>query len=448
MDGRKELENIAGEVLELTLAAGATECEVFAGAIQSTEVRLFKLQTESIRRSAARGVGVRILVGKKTAFFASTDLSPGNLKKLTARAVKGAAETTEDPYAGFARQASLLSEADLDVYDPEMESVPTADKIEYVARQEKAALAVDGRIMTDYAMLSDGAGESYLVNSLGVSAYSRGTSCASHVRAMIREGEKGSDASAFRAMRHYKDLTSLNFGAEAGELALLYFGAGTSSGENVTAVYARETAAELLGYYASALSAKRIQQKTSIFAEKREGVASPLAYLADDPSVPRQLGSTNFDDEGNACARLELIAGGNVENLLYNQYAANHEGVASNGRGFRGGFGGTPGISSTNLMLAPGKISEEELISEIKSGVIVLETQDTGNVNTATGDYSVVIGGKLIENGKVTRPIYGVTLAGDLKEMLLNVSAVADNAEWYFGTHTPTYAISGMVCAG
>ena len=98
------------------------------------------------------------------------------------------------------------------------------------------------------------------------------------------------------------------------------------------------------------------------------------------------------------------------------------------------------------MVLTPGRLSPQELIAETGSGFYVNETIGHGT-NLVTGDYSCGASGFLIENGELTRPISEVTIAGNLTEMLLALSA-ADDLDTRFSIVAPTLRIGAMTVAG
>ena len=106
----------------------------------------------------------------------------------------------------------------------------------------------------------------------------------------------------------------------------------------------------------------------------------------------------------------------------------------------------TPSPATTNLYMAPGSLSPEALIADIKDGFYVTELMGMG-VNAVTGDYSRGAAGFWIENGKRAYPVSGVTIAGNLKDMFLNATP-ADDLAFRYGTNAPTLRIEGLTLAG
>jgi PmbA protein len=111
------------------------------------------------------------------------------------------------------------------------------------------------------------------------------------------------------------------------------------------------------------------------------------------------------------------------------------------------GLAGTPGIGAGNLFLQKGTVTPQQLLADVQSGFYVTELMGFG-VNLVTGDYSRGAAGLWIENGELTFAVEEVTIAGNLKEMLNNITAIGDDLEFRGAVASPTLRIDGMTIAG
>jgi PmbA protein len=118
---------------------------------------------------------------------------------------------------------------------------------------------------------------------------------------------------------------------------------------------------------------------------------------------------------------------GALKNYLLDSYSARKLGLASTGNATRG-IGDSPSVGATNFYLAAGKSSPEEIIRSVSRGLYVVELMGFG-VNQVTGDYSRGAMGIWIENGELTYPVEEITIAGNLKEMLMNIEMVGNDLE-------------------
>src|SRR6202041_3161750 len=158
------------------------------------------------------------------------------------------------------------------------------------------------------------------------------------------------------------------------------------------------------------------------------------------------FGTRPFDGEGLPTRRTVLVERGILKNYVMNTYTARKLNMQSTGNASRG-LAGTPGIGAGNLFLQKGPVSPQQLLAEVKAGFYVTELMGFG-VNMVTGDYSRGAAGLWVENGEVSFAVEEVTIAGNLKEMLNNVTAIADDLEFRGAVASPTLRIDGMTIAG
>jgi PmbA protein len=100
----------------------------------------------------------------------------------------------------------------------------------------------------------------------------------------------------------------------------------------------------------------------------------------------------------------------------------------------------------TNVNLVAGEQSPEQLIGDIESGLYVTDAFGQG-VNGVTGDYSRGVSGFWIENGELAYPVNEITIASNLKDMFLAMTA-ANDLELSRGIDSPTVRVDGMSIAG
>jgi PmbA protein len=96
--------------------------------------------------------------------------------------------------------------------------------------------------------------------------------------------------------------------------------------------------------------------------------------------------------------------------------------------------------------MSPGAISREALIAGVKEGFLVTELIGS-SVSLITGDYSRGASGFWIENGVITYAVTEATIAGNLKNMLMAMTA-ADDLDFSRSNVTPSLRIDGMTIAG
>jgi PmbA protein len=441
-DAKNRLE----DVLRAARRAGADAADALfvEGVSASVSYRLGKL--EDVERAESRDLGLRVFVGQRIAFVSSTDMSPDALAQLPERAVSMAKLAPEDRFACLAGKERLAKNwPDLDIEDP---TEPSAENlIERARTVEGAALAIKG--VTN----SEGGGASFsrssvtLATSEGFFGHYAGTSHSIGVAVLAGEGTAMERDYDSVSARHGGDLESPEtVGARAGARAVERLNPRKAKSQPVPVVYDPRVSMGLVGHFAGAISGASIARGVSFLKDRmRQAIFPANVRIIDDPHRKRGLRSKPFDGEGVANSRRSLIEGGVLTTWLLDCASAKQLGLETTGHAARG-TGGPPMPSSTNLYMEAGTATPEQLIADIREGFYVTELIGMG-VNGVTGDYSRGAAGFWIENGKRTYPVSEITIAGNLKDMFLNLTP-ANDLEFRHGTNAPTIRIEGMTVAG
>ena len=439
-------QDILGSLIDGAKRAGADAADALyiEGVSSSVSYRLGKL--EDVERAESYDLGLRVFVGQRVAFVSSSDFSADALTALPGRAVAMARLAPEDKFAGLAPAEKLARDIpDLDLEDP---AEPGAERLIELARAvEGAALAVPG--VTN----SEGGGASFsrravaLATSTGFYGRHAGTSHSIGVAVLAGEGVGMERDYDHASARHAGDLRdAAEIGRTAGEKAVKRLNPRKAKAQSVPVVFHPDEAAGLLGHFSGAISGASIARGVS-FLKDRMGrkVFAPSVRIIDDPHRIRGLRSKPFDGEGVANRRMALVEDGVLTTWLLDCASARQLGLETTGHAARG-TGGPPMPSTTNLYLEPGTCTPEALIADIEQGFYVTELMGMG-VNGVTGDYSRGAAGFWIEKGKIAYPVSEVTIAGNLKDMFLNLTPASD-LQFRHGTNSPTVRIEGMTLAG
>ncbi|MBC7102474.1 MAG: TldD/PmbA family protein [Parvibaculum sp.] len=439
--------DIAAMLVERARKAGADAAEavVLEGTSLGVSWRLGKL--EDVERSEGRDIGLRVFIGKKQASVSSTDLSEAALGPMIERAVAMARVAPDDPWCGLADPGFLARDwPDLDIEDKTPQ--PSAEALAAVAAEaEEAALAVPGVTNSSGAGASFGRSGVALVTSGGFAGAYAGTSSSFSCSVLAGEGTTMERDYEFSSKRHAADLENAkDVGRRAGEKAVRRLNPRKVKSQSVPIVYDPRVSGGLVGHFASAVSGSSIARGTS-FLKKEMGkpVFAKGISIVDDPHMKRGLRSKPFDGEGVKNRRTQLIEDGVLTTWLLDTATARQLGLETTGHAARG-TGGPPSPSTTNLYMEAGCLSVRELIADVKQGLYVTELIGMG-INGVTGDYSRGASGFWIENGEIAYPVSEITVAGNLREMFLNMTPAAD-LEFRYGTNAPTIRVEDMTVAG
>lgn len=445
------LKQIALDVVERALKAGATSADAIArdGNEFSTLVRLGEVET--LKESGARALGLRLFIGMRAASTYTSDFSDEGIRRLVSSAMELARATSEDPLAGLPEASQLGSlQQDLDLYYDDVYSLPTADRIDYARRAEAAAMATDARITNSEGGSFDAAtGYKVLANSLGfVGEYRRSyCSVAAVPIAQVADSAMQRDYwySTSRTLEKLESAEAV--GLKAAERTLRRLGSRKVATQKVPVVFDPMVSRGLIDHIFDAVNGDAVYRHASFLAGKLgEQVAGENITIIDDGTMSGGFGSSPFDGEGIPTRRTVVVERGVLKSYLLNTYTARKLGLATTGNAARG-LTGNPGIGSGNFFLQPGEKPAQQIIRDIGCGLYVTEFLGFG-VNLVTGDFSRGASGLWIENGEFTYPVEEITVAGNLKEMFRNVTEIGNDLEFRSSLACPTIRIDGMTVAG
>lgn len=208
-------------------------------------------------------------------------------------------------------------------------------------------------------------------------------------------------------------------------------------------------ATRFCGIIASMVNAEAVQKGKSLLAGKvGEQVASSCLSIVDQALLPDGIGSYRFDSEGVPAQNKTVIENGVLNTYLHNTYTAGKEGGKSTGNAQRGSFRGLPGVGSSNFSVVPGFMEQEYLLDGIEQGLYVTEVMGMHTANPISGDFSIGAAGLVIENGVLSYPFRGVTIAGNMAEFLMNIDALASDLRFYGGKGAPSLRLKELSIAG
>lgn len=440
---------LAAHVLARARAGGADAADtlIAQGTDFSVTVRLGEVET--LEQAGSKALGLRVFVGQRTALSYTSDFSTSALQALVDDTVAMARVTGEDAAAGLPDQWSPAEDVELGQFDPSPETLTTEERIEWARRAEKAAMAFSPEIdNSSGASFSAGDDTVVLANSLGfLGSYRSSSVSGSVVPVAQRDGQMQRDY-WYTSGRGLGDLiTPEEVGRIAGERTVRRLGARQVATCEAPIVFDPETAAELMGHLFRAASGYSVFRNATFLKDRLgDAVASPLLTLVDEGRRPRGLGSRPFDGEGLPTRRNVPVERGVLKAFLCDSYAARKIGGAPTGVARRG-VGGAPSVGASNLYFEAGDRSPEDIVGEVERGLLVTDLIGFG-VDLVSGDFSQGAAGHWIEKGRLVHPVHEVTIAGNLKQMLMDVDAVGSDLVFRGSSASPTLRIRKMTISG
>lgn len=440
-------ESLLADVVAAALKAGADSAEAVGAQRAALGINVRMGELEEVEREESRDLGLRVFVGQRQATVSGSDISPEARAKLIARAVAMARLAPEDPYAGLAAKDRLAKGpfADLDLYDPQE---PSPESLEEVARAAEDAARANPKITnSDGGSASASSSHWRLVTSDGFSGVYQASAFSITASAIAGDGETMESGYDGRSARWRGDLPSAqSIGEEAGRRAAQRLGARKIDSTTAPVIFENRVAMSLISPLIGAIAGPSIARGTSFLKDKLNAqLFAKGVNIVDDPHKVRGLGSSPFDDEGVANRRWALIDDGVLTTWIMNTSSARQLGLETTGHASRG-LAGAPGVSTTNLTLEPGALSQAELIAQAGKGLLITSMFGP-SLNGNTGDWSVGCSGFWFENGELAYPVTEITVAGNLIDIYGRLVPGSD-LEIRGSANSPSLLVDGLAIAG
>jgi len=314
----------------------------------------------------------------------------------------------------------------------------------------------DKRITHAMAMIASTSYSFAVVNTNGIEASDKGTTFEADVGTKAKSGNEEVSSSDFIMSRTFtEDLQPV--AVNASKRAIECFGKRALPEKYSGPVVFRNVCWNQLFsvIFTHGISALNVQENRSVYKGKiGNQVAKDNVSIVDDGTLPDGFGTAKIDDEGVPKQKTPIIEKGVLSNILYDNYTAKRGKSESTGNASRqwramARYAVQPMIRPSNLILLPEKGSLEELIGEVKEGVLV-----KGGIigalhsNAITGDFSITADNAFkIEKGEVVFPLKACTVAGNLYEALNNVIAIGNDLKTDANVVCPSLVIDKIVVA-
>ena len=443
------LEDLCAGLLDRAKAAGADAADVLAVKGSSVSIDVRNGVLEQAERSEATDIGLRVFIGQRVANVSSSDVRGPSLAIIAERAVAMAREAPEDPFVGLATADQLATERGsdaLELFDPSEEPSPTA--LEDDARSaEAAALAVDGVTQVSASSAGYGSQDVYLAATNGFAGgyqrTSRSTSCVAIAGTGTgMERDYDGDQRIFQSdLRSPEDI-----GRTAAARTLERVAPRKPKTGAYPVLFDERISSSLIGHLLSAINGVSIARRSSWALDLLgQQVLPDTLSLIEDPTRKRVSGSRPFDAEGLATQRRSIVDNGVLTGWTLDLATARKLDMQPTGNAARSTSGG-PSPTVWNAALTQGDATREDLIAQMGTGLVV--TSMIGStINPNNGDYSRGAAGFWVENGDIAYPVSGVTIAGNLRDMLKSIVPANDARPW-LSRVVPSLLVEGLTLAG
>jgi PmbA protein len=404
----------------------AAAAEVYQIASEETQVRFEANRLKQLQTNQSTSVALRIIKDGRIGY--ATTSGAFDRQEL----VNNAVETAAFGAAAKFRLPGKVIYPQVDIYDTAAGSVPIKDM---VGLGEAMITAITGH--TPGIICEGGASKGTvsfkIINSRGGQAEYRKSFFSLGIEGTLVEGTDmlfvgESDSSChplsnpqmiIKTVLRQLDLAKRKAKAPTRELPVIF------TPDGVTA---------LVMPLMSAFNGKTVLEGASPVGDKvGQSVFDNRFSLSDDPTIAYRPGSRPCDDEGVPSRRTPLIKNGVVKGFFYDLQTAALAGKKSTGNGSRG-RGGLPSPSPSAFVIAPGDTSFDDMVKDIKEGLVIEQLMGAEQGNILGGDFSgnVLLGYK-IENGKIVGRVKDTMVSGNVYKILKDIAAIGSEARWVGG---------------
>jgi len=445
-----DLQSLADDGIKYAKKLGAEQAEIYVSSHQQTNVRNQSGMIDA-KDGSNDGIGVRVAIGKKLGFAATSGLTKESVEHAIKEALSVVKSVKEDN-VGFETFAPKLKPGKDGIIDDAIVALTSEDIVKNANDIFLDAKNFDERIIGPYAQCQAIYGGHAVANTEGVSAASKITALVLVTSVTAAEGDNRKTAFDFVVSRSIPEFATL--GSSAAEKAIKLLDSKPLGFTGVLPTIWNQNV--MSGYWnmslASSVNGRQVVEKNSYFMDKLgDKVGIDKLCITDDGQLPEGLDTSSIDEEGVPRQSTPIIENGVLRSFLYDSYYGRLGKAESTGNASRGqGYESTPNISTTTIVIKPGTKDFDKMISGIDKGVYVMDNvMGLGHSNLISGDFSVVAtSAYYIENGEIKHPLDSINIAGNLYKSYKDILEIGSNSKLLQNVKTPSVVFDGFTVVG
>ncbi len=435
----EQLADISQRLLERAKAMGASQAEVSCSDERGLDVNVRLGEVETVESTRDRGIAVTVYFGQRKGSASTADLQDASLESTVAQACAIARHTEDDAAAGLAEAALMAREfPDLDGWHPW--NLGADEALDLALACEAAGREADGRISnSDGASAATSQSLSVYANSHGFIGRERSSHHSVGCALIAGQGDGMQRDGWYSSALAREDLESAAaIGRRAAERTVARLQPRSMATAQMPVLYSPEVARSLIGSLLGAVSGGALYRRASFLLDSVGTRLFPDWFQVEElPLLRRGLRSSAFDGDGVATRNAALITDGVLQRYILGSYSARKLGLTTTGNA-----GGVH-----NLKVAANAGDLASIARQMGEGLLVTELMGQG-VNGVTGDYSRGAGGFRVENGEISYPVDGITIAGNLKDMFASIEAVGSDVDRRSHVQVGSILVGRMTVAG
>jgi PmbA protein len=448
-----EMKSLIDKIFQKGREKGLNDMEVYYSAGRSLTLKVFQKELDTYNLSESEGLSLRGVYKGKMGYSYTEKVDDTSIDQLVRDVLENAVIIDSDDEEFIFEGSKEYKK--VDSFNPALSNVSEEKKIEFVKSLEEEAFKLDKRIESvEVCVYGDGYGEIIMSNTKGLFLQDKSNIAYTYIVVVAKEGEDIKTGMAYRTGNDFTKFNARDIAKEAVDEALALLGAKSVKSGDYDVIIRNSAAADLLEAFTGIFSAEAVQKNLSLLKGKlNDKIASDKFTLIDDPYMEGGLASKSFDGEGVACKYKKVVDKGVLKTYFHNLKTAKKDGVETTGNASKGSYKSSLGISPSNFYVEKGERGLNEMIADINKGILITELQGLhSGLNTVSGDFSLAALGFLIENGKISRPVEQITVAGNYFEMLKNIEETGSDLKFglpggsYIGS--PSLKIKKLSIAG
>ncbi len=450
-----EINSFIQKLFERAKEAGYEAAEAYYSTGEQFDVSVKGGEIVDYNVSSSMGLSFRALIGGKMG-YASTQVLDDEAVDLLIDSVASNAALIESEDEQFIFAGSE-SYPEMNIYNPAIDEISAAEKIELAKELERKTLALDPAVkQVQMVQVVSMSGEKRIVNSKGLDVSFRDNAIGGATVGIAMDPAAGKVAVGvgYQFTRNPEELDWDAMAARAVMDAVEGLNASPVDSGAYPVVLRNDVAGSLLSCFDSVFSADMAQKGLSLL-RGREGdmIASDVLTIVDDPLDTNALAATPFDAEGVAAVRREIVSAGRLNTLMHNLKTAKKQGVETTANASKPSYAAPVGIAPTNFYIQPSETSVDELYAKVGNGVLITDLDGLhSGANQISGDFSLGARGYRIVDGKLGEAVNQITVAGNFFELLKNITAVGSDLEFGFPGAScigaPSVLVSSLSIAG
>ena len=438
------------KLFKKALENGFSDCEVYYYSGKSLKVSVLKGEIEKFDNATSGGLSFRGFYNGKIGYSYTEQICEDVIDSLIQYAKENSLiindEEKEEIYIGDKNYTPIKT------FYENLEDVDVDILIEKALQIEKASLDYDQRIVScNYCIVGKASSQIYISNNKGLELNKKDNYVIAYAGALAKENDNLKSGMEIVAGFDINDIDPVYIGQTASKKALSYLGATSLPSKKYNIVFENECFTDLFSCFIDSFCAESVQKGFSLLKGKlNEKIANDIITILDEPLKENGYNSNSFDSEGVACYNKTVVENGILKTYLYNLKTAKKDGVKSTGNGFKSGYKGKIGISPTNFYIKNGTKPLDKLFEDVKDGIYITEMSGLhAGVNDISGDFSILASGYLIEDGKKSKAVEQITIAGNFYNMMLDIKDIANDLKFDLsGVGSPSIFVGELSVSG